>query len=86
MNNYIFAKDVLEKKHVGALVHIKEVFYSVTGKVICREYENCIVTNYYKGFMLRCCILLSNSEYLIYDLESDSIHLYICFPEEINDE
>ena len=85
MKNYIFAKNILEEKHVGSLVHIKEVFYSSTGKVICREYENCIIINFYKGFMLKCCILLSNSEHLIYDLDSENIHLYIAFPGEIND-
>ena len=54
MKQYIFAKDVLEEKHIGSLLHVKEVFYSTTGRVICREYENCIVTNLYKGLMLKC--------------------------------
>ena len=85
MKNYIFAKNILEEKHVGSLVHIKEVFYSSTGKVICREYENCIIINFYKGFMLKCCILLSNSEYLIYDLDSENLHLYISFMENIDE-
>ena len=85
MKNYIFAKDILQPKHIGRLVNIKEVFYSTTGKVICREYENCLIINYFKGFILKCCILLSNSEYLIYDLDSENIHLYVSFPEEIND-
>jgi len=85
MKNYIFAKDILKENHIGSLVHVKEVFYSTTGKVVCREYENCLITNYFKGFFLKCCILLSNSEYLIYDLDSENIHLYIAFPEKISD-
>ena len=85
MKNYIFAKDILEEKHVGSLVHVKEVFHSSTGKVICKEYDNCIITNFYKGFMLKCCIFLSNCEYLIYDLDSDNLFLYVSFPEEVND-
>ena len=85
MKQYIFAKDVLEQKHIGSLLHVKEVFYSTTGRVICREYENCVVTNLYRGLMLKCCILLSNCEYLIYDLDSKNIHLYISFPEDIDE-
>jgi hypothetical protein len=85
MKNYIFAKDILEPKHVGRLIHVKEVFYSTSGKVSAKEYENCIITSYYKGLMLKCCIFLSNNEYLIYDLDSHNIHLYVCFPEIIDD-
>ena len=88
MKDYILAKNVLDYKHIGSLVNIKEVLYSKTGKVICREYDNCIVTNLYKGLLFRCCILLNNTEYLIYDLDNENIDLYITFMNilEANDE
>ena len=85
MKNYIFAKNLLTLEHVGSLVHVKEIFYSTTGKVVCKEYESCIITNFYEGLMLKCCILLSNNKYLVYDLDSKHIHLYVAFPEDYND-
>tara|TARA_B100001063_G_C16680028_1_gene511196 strand:- start:601 stop:858 length:258 start_codon:yes stop_codon:yes gene_type:complete len=85
MKSYIFAKDVLSEKHIGSLVHVKEVFHSKSGKDICKEYDNCIIINLYRGLMLKCCIFLSNCDYLIYDLDSENIFLYVAFPEEIDD-
>lgn len=85
MKNYNLAKNVLDYKHIGSLVDVKEVFYSKTGKVICREYDNCIVTNLYKGLLFKCCIFLNNTEYLIYDLDSENIDLYISFISILED-
>ena len=85
MKNCVLAKEVLDYKHIGSLVNIKEVFYSKTGKVICREYNNCIVTNVYKGLLFRCCILLNNTEYLIYDIDSENFDLYVDFISILKD-
>jgi len=77
MNDFRFAKYEIKKSDIGCLFNLKEIIYCKSGQVLCKLYENCILTNYYSGLMLNCCIFLCGENVIIYDLDSEIIKLYV---------